>query len=803
MFYSQTLLSKKGPLGAIRVAAYFFKRLKKPHVQHTDVASSVDKILQEFPVLTYRVLGYLLLGIVRIYSKKVEYLFEDCQEVLIGVNNFVVHTIEDLPLDTQRAPYFAITLPETFELDAFDLEVLDVDDAIGGNVLPHEEITLKDNAPENAGTKQYASDMCFCEEIGGSHSTCSADYFPVEGVVSSYWMDVHLSNSINIDSLIASMENLNENRPRDESVDLAVISSVEKEPQNTDKPYDEGNRDNREAVEDTQILSSRDGIQEATSTEKLQDCRENGVNLMRSSGIEEGPSDHVQPEGEDIQIDPKQIMVSESEQLEHNTYQATRQDHNLSNLQAEVEKLLDNRCSHVEARTEKLQDCGENGVHLMRSSKIEEGPTDRVQLQPEGEDIQIDPQQITNSEFEQPENEMCRVTTQDHDLQAEREKLRDTMFSQVEAIDIVVFVPKERQEHVETFDEENHDDGEQRLPEMPENIKSRSLGEGEPLFIELDRTPEIKVPDASGASTLQYMGISTPATKERSLVNARAATPKFISIPTPATKERAQISRKRKCIFDDVIVLPNKVLKTSIYDASDLVSKRRKVAQTALAVWRASRSLHNEFFEPLIPCASSELRSLFSVKKLKIITSVKTVEPPIELNIPERPPVAISEQICIAPETPVQRSTFPKSFEGPVSPQTPNYDRVRPELFENLEQEPASIRDEELDLSLIDEVTNSSVEDNYELDGWSGRTRKVARYLHRSFLDQKERGEEEAVTLSRVVKGRTKKESAGFFYEILVLSSKGYVGMKQDDAYGDILVCKLESLNMEPNLWKS
>lgn len=86
---------------------------------------------EEFPVLTYRVLGYLLLGIVRIYSKKVEYLFEDCQEVLIGVNNFVVHTIEDLPLDTRQAPYFAVTLPETFELDALDLEVLDIDDAIG------------------------------------------------------------------------------------------------------------------------------------------------------------------------------------------------------------------------------------------------------------------------------------------------------------------------------------------------------------------------------------------------------------------------------------------------------------------------------------------------------------------------------------------------------------------------------------------------------------------------------------------------------------------------------------------------
>lgn len=93
---------------------------------------NADKILQdEMPVLTYRVLGYLLLGIVRIYSKKVEYLFDDCQEVLIGVNNFAVHTKEDLLLDKQRAPFFSITLPESFELDAFDLEVHDVDDTIG------------------------------------------------------------------------------------------------------------------------------------------------------------------------------------------------------------------------------------------------------------------------------------------------------------------------------------------------------------------------------------------------------------------------------------------------------------------------------------------------------------------------------------------------------------------------------------------------------------------------------------------------------------------------------------------------
>lgn len=41
MFYSQCLLSSKGPLGAIWVAGYFFKRLKKRQVTDTDISSSV------------------------------------------------------------------------------------------------------------------------------------------------------------------------------------------------------------------------------------------------------------------------------------------------------------------------------------------------------------------------------------------------------------------------------------------------------------------------------------------------------------------------------------------------------------------------------------------------------------------------------------------------------------------------------------------------------------------------------------------------------------------------------------------
>lgn len=85
---------------------------------------------KELDALTYRVLAYLLLGVVRIYSKKVDFLFDDCNKVLIGVNEFVAkeknrETISvSLPASASTG-FFSIALPERFELDAFDLGVLE------------------------------------------------------------------------------------------------------------------------------------------------------------------------------------------------------------------------------------------------------------------------------------------------------------------------------------------------------------------------------------------------------------------------------------------------------------------------------------------------------------------------------------------------------------------------------------------------------------------------------------------------------------------------------------------------------
>jgi len=86
MFYSQIILAKKGPLGKIWLAAHWGdKKLGRPQIFSTDIASSVESIVNPAAPLALRVSGHLLLGVVRIYSRKVKYLMQDCTEALVKI----------------------------------------------------------------------------------------------------------------------------------------------------------------------------------------------------------------------------------------------------------------------------------------------------------------------------------------------------------------------------------------------------------------------------------------------------------------------------------------------------------------------------------------------------------------------------------------------------------------------------------------------------------------------------------------------------------------------------------------------
>ncbi|CAI9103181.1 OLC1v1001627C1 [Oldenlandia corymbosa var. corymbosa] len=146
MFYSHQLLARKTPIGTVWSAAHLQNRLKKSDYTSTNIPSTVEKIMYPEVPIALRMSSHLLLGVVRIYSKQVDYLYKDCYGVLTGIRKAFSSVNINLPQDATQASYYSVTLPERFELDAFE------DDNVSDRhedthlKLP-EEITLEDQFP--------------------------------------------------------------------------------------------------------------------------------------------------------------------------------------------------------------------------------------------------------------------------------------------------------------------------------------------------------------------------------------------------------------------------------------------------------------------------------------------------------------------------------------------------------------------------------------------------------------------------------------------------------------------------------
>ena len=86
MFYSETLLAKTGPLARVWLAANIERKLTKQNILQSNIESSVSTIIDtnQAPI-ALRLSGQLLLGVVRIYSRKARYLLDDCNEALMKI----------------------------------------------------------------------------------------------------------------------------------------------------------------------------------------------------------------------------------------------------------------------------------------------------------------------------------------------------------------------------------------------------------------------------------------------------------------------------------------------------------------------------------------------------------------------------------------------------------------------------------------------------------------------------------------------------------------------------------------------
>ncbi|KAI9369279.1 Rec8 like protein-domain-containing protein [Aspergillus egyptiacus] len=121
MFYSETLLSKTGPLARVWLSANLERKLSKSHILQSDIESSVNAIVDQGQApMALRLSGQLLLGVVRIYSRKARYLLDDCNEALMKIKMaFRLTNNNDLTTSAVVAPG-GITLPDVLtESDLF------------------------------------------------------------------------------------------------------------------------------------------------------------------------------------------------------------------------------------------------------------------------------------------------------------------------------------------------------------------------------------------------------------------------------------------------------------------------------------------------------------------------------------------------------------------------------------------------------------------------------------------------------------------------------------------------------------
>jgi hypothetical protein len=86
MFYSESLLSKTGPLARVWLSANLERKLSKTHILQSDIKSSVGAIVDQGQApMALRLSGQLLLGVVRIYKRQAGYLLDDCNDALVKI----------------------------------------------------------------------------------------------------------------------------------------------------------------------------------------------------------------------------------------------------------------------------------------------------------------------------------------------------------------------------------------------------------------------------------------------------------------------------------------------------------------------------------------------------------------------------------------------------------------------------------------------------------------------------------------------------------------------------------------------
>ncbi|KAG6424796.1 hypothetical protein SASPL_115216 [Salvia splendens] len=835
MFYTQLLLSKKGALGIIWMAAHCHKRLKKDQVHHTHIPSSVDKILDDgVPLVTHRILAFLLLGVVRIYSKKVEYLLNDCHEILNRLCTFKTgksaQAEAGVGISRPQGPSHSITLPARFELDTFDLG-LD-QDAMGGKVRSHEQ---EKHAPSidfvDGRGKVSRRSGSFCKVVFEAHQE----------------QDLSVKSSSNVNISLAGVEVLRRAcRSLEDCVDPIELDETENKQMH-----------NKLSIKNCKNCPTNEAGSGSGSGAAVRLLNSRHLSLP-SLGIE--------------------LMVLDDAEKEQLNNRASHENVSPNTKGRSQEEQMHDYLSDKDLRTniqwptssmesDFVVRLSNNGILPLPSLEMLRGTVFTLEdrLEPmvldEAEEEQLydrPSNKSTSSNFRAPiqDVELNSVVNPSHEGSITVENLEildESNFSMEHLSSLMLLnLAEKKDDHDKpTLEglvaEEKHMD---HLPtqlsfqEHLDQVSSEAVYNAGKVGPELEIIPPESVKCQKPESV--HVSILTPQPKlpvtpvhVLSCIATDVGTVGVAAVQTPGRKESAKILKKRKALVDVATVVPNKVLKRWIQeDPIDLKRGRKNIPHTRLQAWRSHKSYTHSFLEPSIPGVSLNLcyNSCYSLETLSVKPSVgqdgleaptthgaqeriPDIRSPINEESPTQTPVVsssvadlLSGQTAVTPlvlekpleQTPPVRSPVAEDFQDqiPIAPGTPvaYFNSLRSHEAETVAAD-SDILESSSSLESIEKCTSSSEQleldalfqeetrgDSLEKDAFSSRTRVIGSHLAKKLLHKRTRKEEEVLSLSRLLAGKTKKESTIMFYEILVLKTRDCIEVQQESAYHNILV---------------
>lgn len=124
MFYSEHILTKKGPLAKIWLAAHMHSKLTKAMVFSTNISAAVARIITPDAPMALRLTSNLLLGVVRIFSRKAKYLLSDSSDAMARMRLAYTGPSAEHAAEND-ANLASITLADTTDVAGLDIHSLD------------------------------------------------------------------------------------------------------------------------------------------------------------------------------------------------------------------------------------------------------------------------------------------------------------------------------------------------------------------------------------------------------------------------------------------------------------------------------------------------------------------------------------------------------------------------------------------------------------------------------------------------------------------------------------------------------